>query len=292
MRQTIAFNNGSNSWASRYSYTASCFGWIKDMMVTSPIFTSTQKMFWKHDGNAETNCSFYGCDPVSSGVSFAFNANPSANKIYKAFSIETPNINDFDVSSENVEDSFGVNTFVVNNQINPEGTNKLVTVNRLKSKGGILYGGVKGVTQAKSNTRVLPLGTISQIIPSSEFEQNNIPAVPSEDVYFIKISGPSSQFSGGESYICKPDDAYSSALDRTVDATASKIIYQYRGGYFVEGLGDIEEGDQAVIAYRNIGEDMAKGQYADVAVSFQTNSDFEIHAFNVDFEPTTLDHNS
>ena len=82
------------------------------------------------------------------------------------------------------------------------------------------------------------------------------------------------------------------ALDTSVDATASKINYQYEGGYFVTGPTALAAGDEAVIAYRDIGQDMAKGQYADVSVSFQTDSDFEVHAFNVDFEPTTLDHNS
>ena len=60
----------------------------------------------------------------------------------------------------------------------------------------------------------------------------------------------------------------------------------------MSGPTSLAAGDPAAIAYRNIGQDMAKGQYADVSVSFQTDSDFEVHAFNVDFEPTTLDHNS
>lgn len=300
MKQTIAFNNGSNSWVSRYSYTSSCMGWIKDHMISSPIFTSSQEILWKHDQSATTNNSFYGCNPAASGVSFAFNANPSANKIYKAFSIETPSANDFSETTDGAavgeNDNFGVNTFIVNNQLDPGNTNKFVTVNRLRSKGGILYGGISGVTQAKSNTRILPVGIVSEIIPSDLFEENGLPPLPDPNYYFVRISGPSSQFSGGGSYLCKSSEAYSSALDLSVDATASKILYQFGGGYLVQGAGNLEEGEGAVIAHRGngtgVGEDMARGQFADVAVSFQTNSDFEIHAFNVEFEPTTLDHNS
>lgn len=285
MRQTIAFNNNSNSWVSRYSYTSSCFGWIKDMMISAPVFTSTQQVLWKHDGNASSNCSFYGCNPVPAGVSFAFNSNPSANKIYKSFSVETPNLNTLDGSA--------VNTFTVNDQTNSSGTFKAITVNALKNKGGILYGGIKGAAQEKSNTRVLPVGVVEYVIPSEEFGSffGSIPSLPNEGSY-IKISGPSSQYSGGIAYLCSPDLAYVGALDTSVDATASKINYQYEGGYFVTGPTALAAGDEAVIAYRDIGQDMAKGQYADVSVSFQTDSDFEVHAFNVDFEPTTLDHNS
>ena len=91
------------------------------------MFTSTQQVLWKHDGNASSNCSFYGCDPVPAGVSFAFNSTPSANKIYKAFSVETPNLNTLDRSA--------VNTFVVNDQTNSSGTFKAITVNALKNRG-------------------------------------------------------------------------------------------------------------------------------------------------------------
>lgn len=254
-------------------------------MVSAPVFTSTQQVLWKHDGNASSNCSFYGCDPVPAGVSFAFNSTPSANKIYKAFSVETPNLNTLDRSA--------VNTFVVNDQTNSSGTFKAITVNALKNKGGILYGGVKGAAQEKSNTRVLPIGVVEYVIPSEEFDSffGARPSLPVDGSY-IKISGPSSQYSGGLGYLCAPDEAYAAALDTSANATAPKIAYQYEGGYFVTGATSLGAGDQAVIAYRDIGQDMAKGQYADVSVSFQTDSDFEVHAFNVDFEPTTLDHNS
>lgn len=285
MRQTIAFNNNSNSWVSRYSYTSSCFGWIKDMMISAPVFTSTQQVLWKHDGNASSNCRFYGCDPVPAGVSFAFNSTPSANKIYKAFSVETPNLNTLDRGA--------VNTFIVNDQTNSSGTFKAITVNALRNKGGILYGGIKGAAQEKSNTRVLPVGVVEYVVPQEEFESffGSSPSLPTEGSY-IKISGPSSQYSGGIAYLCHPEEAYAGALDTSNDATAALISYQYEGGYFVSGPTSLTAGDPAAIAYRNIGQDMAKGQYADVSVSFQTDSDFEVHAFNVDFEPTTLDHNS
>jgi len=286
MRQTIAFNNSSNSWASRYSYTSSCFGWVKDMMISAPVFTSTQQVLWKHDGNASSNCSFYGCDLVPAGVSFAFNKNPSLNKIYKSLSVETPSLTSLDRSS--------FNTFIVNDQTNSSGTFKALTINTLKNKGGILYGGVKGVAQDKSNTRVLPVGVVEYVIQSNDFESffgARSQALPA-DASYIKVNGPKSQHSGGLSFICKPEEAYDTALNTSVDATASRILYQYEGGYFVDGATSLLSGDQVVIAYKNIGQDMAKGQYADVSVSFQTESDFEVHAFNVDFEPTTLDHNS
>ena len=81
---------------------------------------------------------------MSSGISFAFNNNPSANKIYKAFSIETPDILAIQ----------GVNTYRQQRywQLNKENAR----VNQLKSKGGILYGGVEGVVElGVANVRAL-----------------------------------------------------------------------------------------------------------------------------------------
>lgn len=284
MRETIAFKNSSNEWVSRYSYTASCIGWIKDHMVTSPVFTSSQQVLWKHDESAPNNCSFYGCDPVSPAVSFSFNSNPSANKIYKSFSIESPDLLITD------SDTPPINTFIVNN-----GTRnsllKRVVLNTIKSLGGILYGGVKGTDNQRSNSRVVPVGTISEIIPNIDLDSVLGFGTDSTTTAFVKISGPQSQHSGGESYLLPESSIYDLMNDAT-DSNYPKIINRYQGGYFVDSPTNLSKGMAVCVAYKNINSDQPKGQFADVSVVFNTDKDFEVHAFNTDFEPTTLDHNS
>jgi len=288
MRETIAFNNASNEWVSRYSYTSSCFGWIKDHMISAPVSTSSAEILWKHDQNATTNNSFYGCDPVSSGVSFSFNANPSVNKIYKSFSIESPDLLSWP-ADPNGAATF--NTFIVNNGAG-NGWTKRVVLNKLKSLGGILYGGVKGTEEYRSNSRVQPVGTVERLVESADFIQyfGFDPGVEGSGAY-VKISGPRSHFSGGDARLVK-ESGVALGTNPEAEASTSKILLYYNGGYFVDVPHNLSEGSAVLIAYRDTNSDQPKGQFADVSVLFPQEHDFEVHAFNVDFEPTTLDHNS
>ena len=266
MEKTIAFNNSGSVWVSRYSYTSSCFGWVKDQMISSPKSTTSSNVLWLHDKNSASNNSFYGGDRVSSGISFAFNNNPSANKIYKAFSIETPDILAIQ----------GVNTFVVNNGTG-NSIKKNARVNELKSKGGILYGGVEGVVElGVSNVR--PLGIVDSISGQA-------------DSFYIQISGPSSQHSGGNALIVRSQDLLDAKQNPTQGWPTLLEDGYFDGGYFVDSIGDIQEGDEVVILYLDINFDQPKGQFADVSVTFGVE-DFEVHSLNVDFEATPLDHNS
>lgn len=287
MRETIAFNNASNEWVSRYSYTSSCFGWIKDHMVSAPVSTSSSEILWKHDQNSTTNNSFYGCDPVFSGVSFSFNANPSANKIYKSFSIESPDLLTWPANGGRSV----YNTFIVNNG-SGSSIKKNVVLNKINNYGGILYGGVKGTEEPRSNSRVQPIGTVQSIIPSESFVDyfGFDPGVSGADVY-VKISGPKSHFNGGDAKLVAESNIGIGVNPDTSAPTASILLY-YNGGYFVDQQISISEGDAVLIAYRDTNSDQPKGQFADVSIVFGTELDFEAHAFNVDFEPTTLDHNS
>ena len=266
MEKTIAFSNSGNVWVSRYSYTSSCFGWVKDQMISSPKSTTSTRVLWLHDKNSVSNNSFYGSQSVSSGISFAFNNNPSANKIYKAFSIETPDILAIQ----------GVNTFIVNNGTG-NSIKKNARVNQLKSKGGILYGGVEGVVElGVANVRAL--GIVESITRT-------------RGSFYIKISGPTSQHSGGRAVIVKTEDLQAAKENPNAGWASVFSDGYFDGGYFVSTSGRIEVGDEVVILYLDINFDQPKGQFADVSVTFGVE-DFEVHSLNVDFEATPLDHNS
>ena len=270
MEATISFNNGSGNWVSRYSYTPSCIGWIKDQMITAPKSTQFNSVLWKHDKSSDTYNKFYDGSATPSSVSLSFNANPSANKIYKAFSLETPDISAID----------GVNTFITNNGSIGADTRRPVRVNRLMEKGGILYGGIEGVRSITA-TNVLSIGVVDQIVEQEDGK------------FFLKISGPKSQYSGGDARIVRPGQ-----LDLVLfEQFSGYIVEESRNdGYIVntifEGSDDFElfEGTEVLLVYLDINHDQPKGQFADVSVSFG-NGDFEVHALNLDFEFTDLDHN-
>lgn len=302
MKKTIAFNHSSNEWVSRYSYTSSCIGWIKDHMITAPTSTQSSSLFWKHDGNGSSNCSFYGANAVPPGVSFSFNTNPSANKIYKSFSIESP---DF-TTSDFANSGFGLNVFRVNNGT-PNALKDSAMVHKIKEYGGLLYGGVKGTVERKQNVRVHPLGVIESLIGAQDFS-NTYSNVDSSSLgsnfAFMKISGGPAYMSLSSGTSVVKDEEIESALSTSGGTISSKVYVEapYEGGFIVRSynpnltpLDWMSAGDVVSIVYDGWNgsvSDQPKGQFADVAVIFDPNRDFEIHAFNVDFEMTDLDHNS
>lgn len=82
--KTYAFKNKKNFWSTKYSFD-------------SPRYVSFDRTFysfkgigmWKHGPHADAEkTSYYGEDPAGSRLSFSFNENVSANKIYKNFSLE------------------------------------------------------------------------------------------------------------------------------------------------------------------------------------------------------------
>ena len=270
MQATVSFNNAQNVWVSRYSYTPSCIGWIKDQMVTAPKSTNFQNVLWLHDKNHIENNKFYGGQATSSGLSLSFNQNPSANKIYKSFSIETPDLSALD----------GVNTFITNNGSANADTRRPTRVNALRERGGILYGGIEGIKNLSASNMV-PVGVADSI----------------EDLggegFLVEISGQKTQYSGGDARLVKPQ--HLGLL--LIDEFAGYSVQETRNnGYVVntifEGGGPFElsEGDEVILVYIDINFDQPKGQFADVSVTFGS-ADFEVHALNVDFEPTELDHN-
>lgn len=271
-------------------------------MITAPTSTQSSSLFWKHDGNGSSNCSFYGANAFRPGVSFAFNNNPSANKIYKSFSIESP---DF-TSSSYSNSGIGLNIFRVNNGTS-NALKDTAIVHKIKEYGGLLYGGVKGTAERKQNVRVHPLGVIESLIGVEDFS-NAYPNVDSTSLgsnfAFMKISGGPAYMSLSSGTSVVKDEEVESVLSGSGANILSKVYIEapYEGGFIVRSynptltpLDWISTGDVVSIVYDTFSHsvsDQPKGQFADVAVVFDPNRDFEIHAFNVDFEMTDLDHNS
>jgi len=292
MRSTVSFNNSGGFWESRLSFVSSCMAWINARMISSPISSLANTPFWKHDHNSDTNNSFYGKDPVDSGVSVSFNSNPSANKIYKALSVESPDYRSIS----------GNHTFIANN-----GTKnaiiKEVTINRLVEKGGILYGNIpEQINKTFSNIEFLGVVTNSSLLNTNldlveaflldadinESILEEYPEFSTQSLFYVEVDGSGQNiFSGSKPYITH-DPIGSEFVENTLNT-----ICFYNGGYFVKGSygDDFFEGKPLYAVYQNQNGEQPKGQFADVSITFGSE-DFEVYSINVDYEPTNLDHNS
>lgn len=282
MRSTISFNNEAGFWESRLSFISSCMAWINARMISSPISSLANTPLWKHDHNADTNNSFYGKDPVPSGVTVSFNANPSANKIYKALSVETPDYRSIS----------GNHTFIVNNGTK-NAISKEITISRLAERGGILYGNIPEQTK-KTFSNIEFLGVVTEITPASDMGDiwtyilNKFPSViaTNPNLSYFKVDGSGQGiFSGTRPYITKnptSEDLYDNTFD---------VVCFYDNGYFFDPQEDISVGDPIYAVYWKQNGEQPKGQFADMSITFGSD-DFEVYSINVDYEPTDLDHNS
>jgi len=81
---TIAFSTKTMNWTTEYSFSPDRFAYVGNQLVSFPRGTSSHA--WLHDKNPEYN-TFYG-DLYPSELQLVTNEDPSATKIYEAFSLE------------------------------------------------------------------------------------------------------------------------------------------------------------------------------------------------------------
>ena len=82
---TIAFSTESLEWTTKYSFEADEYGVVDNQMVGFPAGKSS--IAWVHDKTESYN-TFYG-ESYPSVIEVVTNENPSAGKIYEAFSVES-----------------------------------------------------------------------------------------------------------------------------------------------------------------------------------------------------------
>lgn len=261
MRQTVALNNSQNFWSTKLSYVPSMMAWIQQHHVSCPQAGITP--FWKHDESASTNNEFYGEEAVPSVIGITFNDSPSTNKIYKALSIETPDINEIG----------GVNTFVPNSGTG-NATVKTVVLTALKAKGGILYGGVPG-EQRRTVANIQYLGTA---IGSEEV----VEGFEELGTFTILDGGGDNSWTGQEAVVVNDPANFD-------EETSPDMVRVFENGFFGEGSPDFAAGTPLFLVYLNSNGDQARGQFADSLITLGSG-DFEVFAVSVDYEPTDLDH--
>ena len=143
--KTIAYSNSGGFWKTRYTFVSSCYAFVDRCLISfNKAFTSAP--VWKHDDNNVARTRFYKGTPDGSGIAVTFNENPSQNKLYKAFSLESTN---------NVA---GLNIFTVNNSNIAQ--RKEIEVGVLEDRGGIMYGHI-GRETVVSGANVKLVGRIT-----------------------------------------------------------------------------------------------------------------------------------
>ena len=295
---TIAFDNKNNFWKSNYSYETNCFGSNDKRFVSfrdAPVSLSPPSICWEHKKSSPKN-KFYTFPAQKSKIGVSFNDAVSANKIYKSLSIEGGRIDDGEV----------VNMFRANSD---HTVNKTASVGTVKQKGGISYAHVGGVaTNGQSNFETLGVlssyqsvdletillgidgGDLSNVIETSKiilFDTHTNQFIhPFGAIYyeldFSSVTGPYNE------------------VKSEVKPLRQKGFFSNDGGLFVTGVKisvfqqlseKIENGAILVchVTPTYINGDMPRGQYAE-AVFLIPPKDFEIYAFNLNYEPTDLDH--
>ena len=275
MNRTVAFDNKKGVWKTRYSFFSSCIAWVKDFMVTSPTGSSGQSLFWRHDGKAETNNTFYG-NQSPSVIQVSFNDRPSSNKSFKSVSVESPQPDKIN----------GVNIFNVNGRTGSLGP--------LKQKGGILYGHV-GVENRYALTNFEFIGTIKNIYSGT---------TALEDVYGEGYLGELTSTNYIDFDYVQMNALSSSAAGITTDPQAVKDgeeealalgdgSIMVRGILFAPNISGLAVGDSLFFAYPSniVNGDSPKGQVAHVTFALG-NENFEVHAVNLEYSPTNLDHSN
>ena len=319
--KTIAYSNRGGFWKTRYSFFSSCYAFVDRCLISFNKAFSNNPV-WKHDDNPQRT-SFYGVTG-GSGIAVTFNAAPSQNKLYKAFSLESTN---------NVS---GLNTFLVNNSSVASQT-KNIQSGLLQERGGIMYGHIGRETIALgANTNILGQITAANITnfvaaPSFGFtqaitveytidfidgSQNNL--IYSDDFPSkLFMYWPEAQDSG-----VLTDNFFAGWTDTPVDGNGFSSYQNMPSGMVVESLtGNVltltlsfstAEGYNQYIDSNNIGQGFVdvvgeynfilysmsaesingedpKGQTVDAVITLGSDP-YELYALNVEYSPTDLDH--
>ena len=323
--KTVAFSNRGGFWKTRYTFFSSCYAYVDRCFVSFNKFFRNNAV-WKHNEESVNRTSFYG-DVGGSGIAVTFNENPSQNKLYRAFSLESTN---------NVS---GVTLFDVNNSSTADQV-KRVEAGSLQERGGIMYGHIGRETVALgANTNVVGRilsATITNFAPNPdagflqavEVEytlsfidggQNNMvysTSFPSKlFMYYpeaLSLGLTTNYFYGFTSEpVANADfDSYSAlggnlrplSMDGNVltllvnfSSVEDYNLYTGNPGFPEELTAVDDDGNVQSTFYlysmsaESVNGEDPKGQTADAVITLGS-APYELYALNVEYSPTDLDH--
>jgi len=274
MNRTIAFDNKKGVWKTRYSFFSSCIAWVKDLMVTCPTRSVGTGVVWKHDGLSGNNNRFYNVtSPSIIGVSF--NDKPSSNKQFKSLSVES-------LEPNNIS---GINTFVVNGESG--------SVGEMRQKGGILYGHI-GAEDGYTLSNFEFIGQIKAIHSSQQAAEAasglSFEGASWNGLYIEFYYTEMNALSGGAVGVTNSPQGVKneSAIPTSLDIN----LVLYNGMLLLNNVTGLNVGDNLYFVYpSSVNGESPKGQVADVTLTLGSN-DFEVHAVNLEYSPTNLDHSN
>ena len=301
----IAFGHKDGEWKSRYTFTPSMMVGYNKEMISQGVSSSGV-----HRHNVGSNNSFYGTTGRS-GVSVAFNDNLSANKIFKSVSVE---------GSESLRE--GAHTIYPYRSTDKSDYYKPRSVNRLKSKGGMLYSSVQRSDDLVTGATFFYVGQILSARNFDEFltapntflsinvDTTGSDYVPSGNVQYGVLDtrsgsvafGSNSQV-GFSSLQTEGDVRSKFSLSSNLDMMARSrfepgtltcdytVLCSSPQDHASVLATDFSDGQYELVAFKDTsthGVDL-RGQRAEMFLDLGSN-DFELYAINLNYEPVNSDH--
>lgn len=318
---TFAFSHRDKVWKTRYSFTPTCYGYVDNKMLSTNgrYNSNTNNLlsdgFWIHDTNNAHN-NFYGYQ-FDMSVAFVSNYNPSSVKLFKSMSIET-NSNTWSAIVTTNSNPSGSN----------QSEAQRATIDLFERKEGNSYANIpRSEINSTENMSLLcatngyiagnlPIGTAQSegILPYSVLGSDEIPwdidasYIPGQtpvgnDVFPI-VNGPEGlSYIRGNSLVPIEDatpsyeDGYAviGGVDGEFNTISLKMIvlpsevnaYPFE---WIMNSDSVQDSNVYVITSAKQNGDFMRGAYANFYLRNSSTNPVECFAFNVNYEPTKLDH--
>ena len=311
---TIAFSTKTMNWTTEYSFSPDRFAYVGNQLVSFPRGTSS--VAWMHDKSLAYN-RFYG-ESYPSELQVVTNEDPSATKIYEAFSLEAT-VGDWSAEFKTKTGEPQESSFVAGSLVEKEGKHYIdIPKNSLNTDLTIKYVGkttIGKLKDAQSSQQIelegrplsVPNGYLLFALPAER--PDNISSLDWSSI-FIQYQGTPYFYSYGEdgvAFLEGVDSFVPNAVDESISQTYDPVknTISFVPGLFefdnamadVYGISGDAYDDLVVSIYTTSlstelnGEDM-RGEYMEIKLSRSSSKSdyYELYAINVDQHKTKLDH--
>jgi hypothetical protein len=317
---TIAFSTRSLDWTTRYSFSADEFGVTDEEMVS---FVNSSSIAWEHDKTDSYN-SFHGTT-YPSEIEIVTNEDPSAGKIYEAFSVESTAGNwsgEFITETGETQAS----SFSAGSLVEKEGKHYIdVPKSSSSIDPTIKYVGkttIGNLREAQSTNSIKIEGKLLSVpntyllfaLPSGETPPNGLSATAWTQVpvkyrgnpyfYYPNFDPPTSWSLTEVDDFVALNDEFISLFQPTYDAAENTINFPITFQFEFDNsmgapygmTGDEDDFNNLSVSIYTTsgstdmnGEDM-RGEYMRVKISREGSDYYELYCVNIDQHKTRLDH--
>ena len=316
---TFAWSHTDKAWTTRYSFTPTAYAYVDNFFMSSngphPEWDLLEQFgdsipnygLWLHDSNNNHN-KFYGYQ-YDTSVAFVSNYNPSSVKIYKSLSVESNSnewggfvtTNNNPSGSDQSEAQRGeLNSFTRKEgtsyvDIPPSEKNSTSHITAAFSADGGVFSDLSGLTLED-----LGVSADNLVLSWSVFIDNQYGQITAGKNSFLVVHDGTnlSYIKGGElvpianaspSY----DDGYAIISSLNADdgiVTVDMLLQAEDIDSFPFSWVDEEYAVVYIQAPAKTNGDYMRGHYMNVYLSNSSTTPIECLSFNVNYEPTRLDH--